>query len=307
MNRAIDFLLHLSKIHTIIMYKLYVIYEGNGLFMKVLSCFALFGFCSSLFAEEIALQESKKIIAPQSGVYAGLGLVTSNDKYDFSLNSFADAEDDYKITDYRRTQRNYNGQLFIGYQIVTPIFAALELDYTLNKASIEKHYDDTELPGGDTLAHSAHLSMKYGNDLALKLKIGKSFSIGVGTSYRHITPYIVMGVHERSISANFDYPPLSENVTAVAPNLSDFSYASHKMKSRKLGFLWGLGASVALEKSFAIGIEYNCRKNRGSHEQKIISQPDPNANALDKAGYPRYYSINGKNSHSLTIWLSKNL
>lgn len=273
--------------------------------MRVLKYFTLFGLFGSLFAEESEVQESKTIVTSQDGIYVGLGIVASNDKYDFSLNSFADPEDNYKTTDYRRNQRNYSGQMFIGYQMVAPFFAALEIGYTLNKASVWKRYDDTELPGGESLAHSAHLTMKYGNDLALKLKIGKSFSIGCGNSCRHITPYIVLGMHERSVEASFDYPALSENVGAIAPNMPDFSFANHKMKNRKLGVVWGFGTSMAFEKEFSIGIEYNCQRTGSLYEKKTVHSIG--VNPIDKPGYARYYSINGKNTHSLTIWLSKNL
>ena len=272
--------------------------------MRISPYFILFGLCGSLFAEEADLQESNQIIAPQRGIYAGLGLVASNDKYDFALNSCGDTEGYYKTTDYRRTQRSYNGQLFIGYQIVTPIFAALELSYTLNKGKSEKVYNGAELPGANDYATYAHLSMKYGNDLSLKLKIGKSFSIGIGNSCRHVTPYIVLGMHERSIDASFDYIVPSKGAAGLG--VDDFSFGNHKMKGRKLGFIWGLGASMAFEKAFSIGVEYNCRKMRSLHDQRTIKNP-PVGNPLDEEGKPRYYSINGKNSHSLTIWLSKNI
>ena len=273
--------------------------------MKVLTCFTLFGLCGSLFADGIDRQEGNKIIAPQSGIYAGLGLVMSNDRYDFSLNSFGIGETEYKTTNYQKTQRNYNGQLFIGYQIVSPIFAALELSYTLNKASIENNYNSDELPGGEVLGHNARLSMKYGNDLALKLKIGKSCPIGVGNSCHHITPYIVVGIHERSIEANFDYPSPAVNLNDLVQGvLGDFSYANHKMKSRKLGFVWGLGTSIALEKELTIGVEYNCRKMRNSYQQKTLPRLQ---DRLDIEGHARHYSIKGRNGHSFTIWMSKNI
>lgn len=275
--------------------------------MRVLPYFTLFGLFGSLFAEEAKVQESKTIVTPQDGIYVGLGIVASNDKYDFSLNSFADVEPTYKTTDYRRNQRNYSGQMFIGYQMVAPFFAALEIGYTLNKASVEKLYSSDELPGADTYMSSANLSMKYGNDLTLKLKIGKSFSIGCGNSCRHITPYIVLGMHERSVEACFNYlkPSLTQG---TVPGFDDFSFANHKMKNRKLGVVWGFGTSISLEKEFAVGFEYNFKKMGSLYEQKMLVQDmSSGGNRLDKENHPRYYSLQGKNTHTITIWVSKNI
>lgn len=271
--------------------------------MKASLYCVLCGLCGSLCADGTERQESGKIIALHDGIYAGIGLVAANEKYDFSLNSKGDTEDHYKLTNYLQTQRNYNGQLFIGYQLVEPILIGLEFSYTLNKANIEKVYSAQELPNANDYDTPAFLNMKYGNDLALKLKVGKSFSIGVGKFCHNIAPYIVLGMHERTIKANFDYIAPSLGGININ-NADDFSFANHSMKSRKLAFIWGLGISMALEKEWTVSVEYNCQKRRDVHHVRVINGSS-GVNHLDTPGMPRHYRIKGKNTHTIAICLSK--
>lgn len=270
--------------------------------MKASLYCVLCGLCGSLYADGTERQESGKIIALHDGIYAGIGLVAANEKYDFSLNSNGYIDGYYKLTNYLKTQRSYNGQLFIGYQLVEPILIGLEFSYTLNKANIEKVYSAQELPNADAYMTDAFLNMKYGNDLALKLKVGKSFSIGVGKSCHNVAPYIIFGIHERTIKANFDYVVSSQ--AGIYAGVDDFSFANHSMKSRKLAFIWGLGISMALEKEWTVSVEYNCQKRRDVHHVRVINGSS-GLNYLDMPGMPRHYSIKGKNTHTIAICLSK--
>ena len=274
---------------------------------RALPYFAAFCINYSLFAHASDVKDTNTI-EHQNGVYAGLGLVSSNDAYHFELNSWAEPEPSYIITKYKRNKMNYSGQLILGYQIVDPMFVALEVNYTINKDSIHKRYDDTELPGGTALGHSADLSMKYGNDIALKLKIGKSLFVRLGNACRNVTPYVLFGIHKRNLMAAFDYPSISADLNAVVRGaLDNFSYANQKINSKRIHIIGGIGANIALEKGTFICFEYNCSHTKSAHIQKTLQHPASVANHLDTEGQARHYSLKGKNTHTISVSVNKNI
>ncbi|MBE6447332.1 MAG: hypothetical protein E7015_02475, partial [Alphaproteobacteria bacterium] len=143
---------------------------------KLLSCVLMLA-AEAVFCDEDVGTTHKR------GAYVGMGLVCANDKYDLTLNRFLDVDDDYSLIKYQKTSRNYSGEFFVGYQVASPIFAAVELGCTLNSRSAENYFIDP-----DDLGHDAVCRIKYGNDLSLKLKIGKVFKWD--SLCRQITPYI---------------------------------------------------------------------------------------------------------------------
>ncbi|MDR3151476.1 MAG: outer membrane beta-barrel protein [Holosporaceae bacterium] len=246
---------------------------------------------------------------PKSGIYFGLGVSSADEDYDFTLNSFPDPGNHYMASNYRNKVRKYSGQLCGGYKIYDPFFAAIEVNYTLNKTKVEKRYDDC-IPAINVFGHCASLLIKRGNDVSFLLKIGKGFAVEMGKAGNfYVTPYVSVGFHRRNTEVSFAYPT-SEGMHRYALNLmgvySDFGYANRNLNSSKTGFLYGIGLDLSLEDSLSIKIEYNFqRSGELTYQTTIGANPIPGGNDIDRLGKSRYYLLKNKNAHILSIGITK--
>ena len=218
-----------------------------------------------------------EVFYPEGGVYVGVGISNAKEAFDFEVKNVVNGLDYYEYLKDKNSPTNFCSQLFVGYKKYAAVFLAVELNLSLNKREYQKTFSETVVPEQDTTA----LRIKSGNDIALVVKLGKTFS--------YITPYFLVGTHIRKMGFDYTYPYTANNNQKNNRNYERYT----------ANWILGCGIAFYIQHGFEIAFEYCSKKHRKINYNSIC--PDTDAD-----GYPRMYSL-GSKQHCFSMAISKTL
>jgi opacity protein-like surface antigen len=238
-----------------------------------------------------AVTEKSSDALPASGIYVGLGLENCQDTVDWRIEKRYLSEPEYITDAFSASNRHFSGQVALGYRNFNYFFWAIELNLSLNKRDFYNKFDyeDEKWPT------PASLNIKVGNDVALLLKIGKTICFA-------ITPYLLVGIHNRKVGFQLDYLP-----GLIAANRDDADIDLLYMRSgssysrNMTSFVFGGGIDFAIDKNTHMQLEYCC-KTQGT--MKFDPHYDLPA---DEPSYPRHFSLKNKQQHCLSLCFSRTI